>query len=165
MAAASKNGGCDQGYPGQDLDTCCMSANSFTDAAVVAKCPALANCFPGAASSYTCSFTTPDSYKCVEVAGTSGQFPNASQCEANCAAPPPPPPSAGFHCVGESKDLLASDCKAWQVFSYDLLYKAWVEGKCGPLQLHVRYQDQVRGRAHHLTLANNAISGPIAPEL
>ena len=47
-------------------------------------------------------------------------------CLKNCGAN-----ASGAVCSGESALLSGPDCAAWQRFSYDPLYRAWVEGKCG----------------------------------
>jgi hypothetical protein len=42
-----------------------------------------------------------------------------------------PPAPLSTPCNGTSAGLVPGDCAAWQAFSNDPLYRAWVEGKCG----------------------------------
>jgi hypothetical protein len=42
-----------------------------------------------------------------------------------------PPAPLSTPCNGTSSSLIPGDCAAWQAFSNDPLYRAWVEGKCG----------------------------------
>jgi hypothetical protein len=72
IVALQKSGGCDQDYPAQGFDTCCLAGNSFADANITAECPALKNCFHGSSSAtFSCTFPA---FKCVSVQGSAGEY-------------------------------------------------------------------------------------------
>jgi Leucine-rich repeat (LRR) protein len=47
-------------------------------------------------------------------------------CLKNCGLD-----TSGAVCTGKSALLSGNDCAAWQSFSYDPVYEAWLQGKCG----------------------------------
>ena len=91
-------------------------------------------------------------------------FPSLAQCKSRCIDIP---------CTGTSAHLVPSDCAAWQRFSNDPLYKAWVEGNCGgspnahldPCSCKFTEQTQCSssGRITHLIMGSRGLSGTGIP--
>jgi hypothetical protein len=124
MKALTDFGGCSTDWPKQALSTCCV-ANNKLNSSIQQQCPALANCFPTAVTTYFCNILTD---QCAPFPGSGGGFPTLQACQADCSkvpTPAPPPPM----CTGESVSLTASDCAAWTGFAKDTHFSSVLVAK------------------------------------
>jgi hypothetical protein len=119
MCASAPTGGfkpgCDTDWPSsRALNACCMEGDSFPPS-ILKAVPCLKPCFPSpiplptpapAAFSFDCNFSPPSDYKCNQIVGPGGKYPSAAACTKVCSLP--------STCTGESADLAAVECAAWQ---------------------------------------------------
>jgi hypothetical protein len=88
MKALTDFGGCSTDWPRQAINTCCV-ANTKLNSSIQEQCPALANCFPNAMTSYDCHILTD---QCAPVSGSKGKFPTLQACQTACSKKPTPAP-------------------------------------------------------------------------
>jgi hypothetical protein len=132
MKALTNFGGCSTDWPKQASGTCCIANNKLNSSAQE-QCPALANCFPSAVTTYFCHILTA---QCAPLSGSEGEFPTLQACETACSKVPTPAPLPPA-CTGESANLTAGDCAAWAGFAKDPHFSSVLVAKVRESPLYI----------------------------